>query len=121
MLGRGFCEELITRPEEFYRLCCVVVCDLENLTLPSCCVALCIFLCYSMYLCVLCIVCFMTFPVLFVCICVLNNFHRVATQLQLSIYHIIYMKNEEAIIRVGLQRHRKKNLIMECGVGTKNC
>jgi len=29
--GRGLCEELITRPEESYRLCCVVVCDLENL------------------------------------------------------------------------------------------
>jgi hypothetical protein len=29
--GRGLCEELITRPEESYRLWCVVVCDLENL------------------------------------------------------------------------------------------
>jgi hypothetical protein len=28
--GRGLCEELITRPEEFYRLCCVAVCDLET-------------------------------------------------------------------------------------------
>ena len=28
--GRGLCEELITRPEESYRLCCVVVCDLET-------------------------------------------------------------------------------------------
>jgi hypothetical protein len=27
---RGLCDELITRPEEFYRLCCVVVCDLET-------------------------------------------------------------------------------------------
>jgi len=27
--GRGPCDELITRPEESYRLCCVVVCDLE--------------------------------------------------------------------------------------------
>ena len=27
--GRGFCDELITRPEESYQLCCVVVCDLE--------------------------------------------------------------------------------------------
>jgi len=34
-----------------------------------------------------------TFPVLFVCICVLNYCHRVATQLQLNIsYHIIYLK-----------------------------
>jgi len=29
--GRGPCEELITRPEESYRLWSVVVCDLENL------------------------------------------------------------------------------------------
>jgi len=29
--GRGLCDELITRPEESYRLCCVFVCDLENL------------------------------------------------------------------------------------------
>jgi len=28
--GRGPCDELITRPEESYRLCCVVVCDLET-------------------------------------------------------------------------------------------
>ena len=27
--GRGLCEELITRPDESYRLLCVVVCDLE--------------------------------------------------------------------------------------------
>ena len=26
--GRGLCDELITRPEESYRLCCDVVCDL---------------------------------------------------------------------------------------------
>ena len=48
--GRGLCDELITHPEESYRLCCVVVCDLENL------------------------------------------------------------KNEEAMTRVGSQRHRKKKL-----------
>ena len=29
--GRGLCDELITRPEEYYRLWCVVVCNLENL------------------------------------------------------------------------------------------
>ena len=28
--GRGLCDELITRPDESYRLCCVVVCDLET-------------------------------------------------------------------------------------------
>ena len=27
--GRGLGDELITRPEESYLLCCVVVCDLE--------------------------------------------------------------------------------------------
>jgi len=31
MSGRGLCDELITRPEESYRLWCVVVCDLENI------------------------------------------------------------------------------------------
>ena len=46
--GRGLCDELITRPEESYRLWCVVMRDLENL------------------------------------------------------------KNEEAMTRVGSQRHRKK-------------
>jgi hypothetical protein len=30
LTGRGLCDELITRPEESYRLCCVVVCDLET-------------------------------------------------------------------------------------------
>jgi hypothetical protein len=29
--GRGLWDQLITRPEESYRLWCVVVCDLENL------------------------------------------------------------------------------------------
>ena len=28
--GRGLCDELITRPEESYRLWCVLVCDLET-------------------------------------------------------------------------------------------
>ena len=28
--GRGLCDELITRAGESYRLCCVVVCDLET-------------------------------------------------------------------------------------------
>jgi hypothetical protein len=27
---KGLCDELITRPEESYRLCCIVVCDLET-------------------------------------------------------------------------------------------
>jgi len=29
MSGRGLCDGLITRPEESYRLLCVVVCDIE--------------------------------------------------------------------------------------------
>jgi hypothetical protein len=29
--GRGLCDELITRPEESYRMWCVVGCDLKNL------------------------------------------------------------------------------------------
>jgi hypothetical protein len=29
--GRGLCDELITYPEQSYRLWCLVVCDLENL------------------------------------------------------------------------------------------
>jgi len=32
--GRSRCEELITRPEESYRLWCVVVCDLETTKIP---------------------------------------------------------------------------------------
>jgi hypothetical protein len=30
LTGRGLCDELISRPEESYRLWCVVVCDLET-------------------------------------------------------------------------------------------
>jgi len=29
--GRGLCDEVITRPEESYRLWCFIVCDLKNL------------------------------------------------------------------------------------------
>jgi hypothetical protein len=28
--GRSLCEELIAHPEKAYRMCCVVVCDLET-------------------------------------------------------------------------------------------
>jgi len=28
--GRGLCDELITRPEESYRLWCVIVCNLKT-------------------------------------------------------------------------------------------
>ena len=30
VVSKGLCDELITRPEESYRMCCVVVCDLET-------------------------------------------------------------------------------------------
>jgi len=33
--GRGLCDELITRPEESYRLWSVVVCDLEKTNLAN--------------------------------------------------------------------------------------
>jgi len=36
--GRGLCDELITRPEESYRLCCVVACDLETSRIGAPCI-----------------------------------------------------------------------------------
>jgi hypothetical protein len=33
--GRGLCDELTARPEESYRLWCVVVCDLEKTSLVN--------------------------------------------------------------------------------------
>ena len=36
--GRGLCDELITRPEESYRLCCVVVYDLETSRIGASCI-----------------------------------------------------------------------------------
>jgi len=36
--GRGLCDELITRQEESYRLCCVVVCDLETSRMGAPCI-----------------------------------------------------------------------------------
>ena len=33
--GRGLCDKLITRPEESYRLYCVVVCDLQKKNLKN--------------------------------------------------------------------------------------
>jgi hypothetical protein len=30
LLGANLCDELVTRPDESYRLWCVVVCDLET-------------------------------------------------------------------------------------------
>jgi len=64
--GRGFCDELITHPEESYRLLCIIVCDLDisriRKSWPAlgrrcvvCIVVLCILLC-CVYCCVVCIV-----------------------------------------------------------------
>ena len=36
--GRGLCDELITRPEESYRLWCVIVCDLETSRIGAPCI-----------------------------------------------------------------------------------
>ena len=36
--GRGLCDELITRVEESYRMCCVVVCDLETSRIGAPCI-----------------------------------------------------------------------------------
>jgi len=38
--GRVLCDELITRPEESYRLCCVVVCDLETSRIGAPCICI---------------------------------------------------------------------------------
>jgi len=35
LLGRGLCDELITRPEEYYRLWFIVVCDIETSRIGS--------------------------------------------------------------------------------------
>ena len=35
LLGKGLCDELITRPEESYRLWCVVACDLKKTNLVN--------------------------------------------------------------------------------------
>jgi len=56
-----------------------------------------------MYLCVvLFIVCFVTFHVMFVCICVLNNYHRVATQVQLNILYIISLFVKSRIVSLSV-------------------
>jgi hypothetical protein len=36
--GRVLCDELITRPEESYRLWCVAVCDLETSRIGAPCI-----------------------------------------------------------------------------------
>jgi len=47
--GRGLCDELITRPEESYRLWCVVVCDLETPRIGAPCVCVCIYIYIYIY------------------------------------------------------------------------
>jgi len=42
--GRGLCDELITRPEESYRLWCVVVCDLETSRMGATYIYICIYI-----------------------------------------------------------------------------
>ena len=61
-----------------------------------------------MYFCVvLCIVCFVSFSVLFVCICVLNYCHQVATQLQLNIsYRIICTRRRTEFAKDPKTGHR---------------
>ena len=39
--GRGLCDQLITRPEESYRLWCVVVYDLETSRIGAPCIYIC--------------------------------------------------------------------------------
>ena len=46
--GRGLCDELITRPEESYRMCCVVVCDLETYRIGAACIY--IYVCVYIYI-----------------------------------------------------------------------
>jgi len=48
--GRGLCDELITRPEESYRLCCVVVCNLETSRIGAPCIY--IYVCVCVCVCV---------------------------------------------------------------------
>ena len=42
--GRGLCDELITRPEESYRLCCVVVRDLETSRIGAPYICICVYI-----------------------------------------------------------------------------
>ena len=48
--GRGLCDELITRPEETYRLWCVVLCDLETSRIGASYVCVCVCVCVCVYI-----------------------------------------------------------------------
>jgi len=50
--GRGLCDELITRPEESYRLCCVVVCDLETSRICAPYIYICVYIYVYIYICI---------------------------------------------------------------------
>ena len=51
--GRGLCDKLITRPEEFYRMLCGVVCNLETSRMG----AIYIYIYIYIYVCVCVCVC----------------------------------------------------------------
>jgi len=78
-----------------YFCCCSVYflsCSMYFVLFYVFCVVLYVFVLFYVFCVVLCIFCFASFSVLFVCICVLNYCHWVATQLQLNIsYHIFYV------------------------------
>jgi len=48
--GRGLCDELITRPEESYRLWCVFVCDLGTPRIGAPCVCICVYIYIYIYI-----------------------------------------------------------------------
>jgi hypothetical protein len=62
------------------------------------------FVLFYVFFIVLCIVCFVLSSVFFVCICVLYEFHRVATQLQLNISYRIKIKTNRKGKRVRISK-----------------
>ena len=48
--GRGLCDELITCPEESYRLWCVVVCDLETSRIGAPYICVCVYIYIYIYI-----------------------------------------------------------------------
>jgi hypothetical protein len=48
--GRGLFDELITRPEESYRLCCVIVCDLETSRIGAPYMCVCVYIYIYVYM-----------------------------------------------------------------------
>ena len=47
--GRDLCDEVITRPEESYRLWCVVVCDLETSRIGAPYIYIYVYICIYIY------------------------------------------------------------------------